>query len=191
MFYKKGGRYCAATCIYMYRWTCIHPVYICTHIHCVCVRVCLSVCAWQTWNCHYIHVETCVWFIIKLHVIFCKRATNYRALWRKMTYRYKPSYASLPPWMIYMYAVRILYTPICMYICLYLPFYLHTCVCIYVCIDMCVNRYIHTFMYVYGQISSYSCVYMLFVFIYQYTCIYVRVYIDIIIYIYWCIYRYM
>ena len=34
---------------------------------------------------------------LKLQVIFCKRATNYRALVRKMTYKDKPSYASSPP----------------------------------------------------------------------------------------------
>jgi len=34
---------------------------------------------------------------LKLQVVFCKRATNYRALLRKMTYKDKPSYASSPP----------------------------------------------------------------------------------------------
>ena len=34
---------------------------------------------------------------LKLQIIFCKRATNYRALLRKMTYEDKPSYASSPP----------------------------------------------------------------------------------------------
>jgi len=34
---------------------------------------------------------------LKLHVSFRKRATNYRALWRKMTYQDKASYASSPP----------------------------------------------------------------------------------------------
>ena len=33
----------------------------------------------------------------KLQVIFCKRATNYKALLRKMTCKNKASYASLPP----------------------------------------------------------------------------------------------
>jgi len=33
---------------------------------------------------------------LKLQIIFCKRATNYRALLRKMTYKDKPSYASSP-----------------------------------------------------------------------------------------------
>jgi len=34
---------------------------------------------------------------LKLQVIFCKRATNYRALLRKMTYKDKASYDSMPP----------------------------------------------------------------------------------------------
>jgi len=34
---------------------------------------------------------------LKLQVIFCKRATNYRALLRKMTYKDKVSYDSTPP----------------------------------------------------------------------------------------------
>ena len=34
---------------------------------------------------------------LELQVIFCKRATNYRALLRKMTYEDKASYASTPP----------------------------------------------------------------------------------------------
>jgi len=34
---------------------------------------------------------------LNLQVIFRKRATNYRALWRKMTYKDKASYGSSPP----------------------------------------------------------------------------------------------
>ena len=34
---------------------------------------------------------------LKLRVIFCKRATNYRAILREMTCKNKPSYASSPP----------------------------------------------------------------------------------------------
>jgi len=34
---------------------------------------------------------------LKLQVISCKGATNHRALWRKMTYKDKASYGSLPP----------------------------------------------------------------------------------------------
>ena len=36
---------------------------------------------------------------LKLQVIFCKRATNYRAPLQKMTSKEKASYGSLPPWM--------------------------------------------------------------------------------------------
>ena len=39
---------------------------------------------------------------LKLQVIFCKRATNYRALLRKMTYKDKPSYASSPPCSVFL-----------------------------------------------------------------------------------------
>jgi len=34
---------------------------------------------------------------LKLQVVFCKRATNYRALLQKMTYKDKASYDSTPP----------------------------------------------------------------------------------------------
>jgi len=34
---------------------------------------------------------------LKLQVIFCKRATKYRALWQKMTYQDQVSYGSSPP----------------------------------------------------------------------------------------------
>ena len=36
---------------------------------------------------------------LKSHVIFRKRATNYRVLLRKMTYKHKASYDSTPAWM--------------------------------------------------------------------------------------------
>jgi len=36
---------------------------------------------------------------LQLRVIFCKRATNYRALLRKMTYKHKASYRCWPPCM--------------------------------------------------------------------------------------------
>ena len=39
---------------------------------------------------------------LKLQVIFCKRATNYRALLRKVTHKDKPSYASSPPCKLHM-----------------------------------------------------------------------------------------
>ena len=45
---------------------------------------------------------------LKLQVIFYKRATNYRAFLREMTYKDKPSYGSLPP---------------CIAVCLYVSVY--------------------------------------------------------------------
>ena len=45
---------------------------------------------------------------LKLQVIFCKRATNYRGLLRTMTYKDKASYGSLPP---------------CIAVCLYVSVY--------------------------------------------------------------------
>jgi len=40
-----------------------------------------------------------VWGCLQFQVFFCKRATNYRALLRKMTYKDKASYGSSPPCM--------------------------------------------------------------------------------------------
>jgi len=70
---------------------------------------------------------------LKLQVIFRKRATKYRALWRKMTYEDKASYDSTPP-----------YTNICfikhrwrIYIYIYMYIYM------YICIH---NKYSHTYL---------------------------------------------
>jgi hypothetical protein len=40
-----------------------------------------------------LHLRGC----LKLQVIFCKKATNHRALLQKMTYKDKASYGSCPP----------------------------------------------------------------------------------------------
>jgi len=52
----------------------------------------------------------------KLQVIFRKRATNYRALLRKMTYKDKASYGSLPPCIHiveYAYIIFVYYMYVC------------------------------------------------------------------------------
>ena len=93
---------------------------------CVCVRVCVCVCACLSlYVCVYVCVyasvtqQACVYVhtsrptnslygksctgwrrpigCLKLQVIFRKRATNYRALSRKMTYKDKASYDSTTP----------------------------------------------------------------------------------------------
>jgi len=71
-------------------------------------RVFMSHVMYMTWSCHVYESVVCHrrpactgWRrpigCLKLQVIFCKRATNYRALLQKMTYQDKASYASLPP----------------------------------------------------------------------------------------------
>jgi len=100
----------------------------------------------------------------KLQIIFHKRATKYRALLRKMTYKDKGSYESSPPCTCLYMHINI---SICVYnICVYI-WHVSThaagsvCVCVsvsqkYICtnihIYMCV--YIHTYMSV--NIHRYS-----------------------------------
>jgi len=80
------------TKIYMRAYTCTY-IHIYTHIY---VHMCIHM--------HlHIHVYICIirWRrpigCLKLRVIFRKRATNYRALLRKITYNDQASYGSLPP----------------------------------------------------------------------------------------------
>ena len=74
-------------CAYIYMYICI---YIYTHTHlssCVCIFKNFSIATgWR-------RLIGC----LKLQVIIRKRATNYRALLRKMTYEDKASYDSTPP----------------------------------------------------------------------------------------------
>ena len=89
---------------------------------------------------------------LKLQVIFRKRTTNYRALLQKMTYEYKPSYASSP-----LCIVARLYSSVYWWILLSS---LHTnesssfagsavySLCMFTCKHTC----IHTYMYVYIHI---------------------------------------
>ena len=89
---------------------------------------------------------------LKLQVSFRKRAIIHRALLRKMTYKDKASYASLPPCMSSSSTVR-LYTH--MYVCdedpLCPPFL------------QCVNTYIHIYIYV---IRMYTCIYSAYAYVY-------------------------
>ena len=84
---------------YTFMYTAVYMnVCICTYVHII-------------YTYAYIYMNICVFVRIrrqdtgwrrligclKLQVIFCKRATNYRALLRKVAYEDKPSYASSPP----------------------------------------------------------------------------------------------
>jgi len=62
----------------------------------------------------------------KLQIIFHKRATKYRSLLRKMIYKYKGSYESSPPYMVYI-----------MYVILRICCIITSCIC-------CITRLIDT-----------------------------------------------
>ena len=139
-----------------------------------------------------------------MHIIFHKRATKYRSLLRKMTYKEKGSYKSLPPcignrsnfFLDYsdsfakgFYIVFFFFwkepsqfgEPA--YRC-YPRTYMHTCVHTYVCmyVHTCMYAYLHTNVhtyintYVYTHIRTY---------IHQYICIYTHTCMHT------CVYAYM
>ena len=76
----------------------------------------------------------------KLQIIFHKRATKYRSLLRKMTYKDKGSYESSPP-----YTTIVLFTiyNIARYICMhtYTYTYIHTYIRTYMCTRVYIHRY--------------------------------------------------
>ena len=119
---------------------------------------------------------------LKLQVIFRKRATNHRALLRKMTYKDKASYDSLPPctctkpktaavadsvmeFYIYMYIYEYIfiymYIHVYMYTCvhIYIWKYMYVCMCIHIYIYMCVFMctHTHTRKYLYQGQNSGCC----------------------------------
>jgi len=80
---------CMQMCVRVF--VCVRAV--CVHVvRAVCVHVVRAVC---------VHVVSTGWRrpirCLKLQVIFRKRATNYRALLRKMTCKNKASYGFAPP----------------------------------------------------------------------------------------------
>ena len=102
------------TCTYIPR--CIVCMYICM---CMYVRMYESMYMYVcTYVRYYVRCKGC----LKLQVSFCKRATNYRALLRKMTYKVQASYAFLPT---------------CMHVCTYECMYVCMYVCVYVCMHAC------------------------------------------------------
>ena len=87
----------------------------------------------------------------KLQIIFHKRATKYRSLLRKMSYKDKGSYESSPP---------------CTKICqgLFIKIYIK----IYMCINMYINIFVHMYICSFIRIN---------VWLYVYTYIYINTYI--------------
>jgi len=84
----------------------------------VCMHVCMYVCIVTRVNKHKIALTVTGWRrpigCLELQVIFRKRATDYRALLRKMTSKDKASYASSPPCMSHLHASHLIYAPPCM-----------------------------------------------------------------------------
>ena len=112
---------CACMCKYTWYNECIYMnLYVCMYVRvdfCPWIRACMCT---YTWYC--IREYDTGWRrhigCLKLLVMFRKRATNYRALLRKLTYKDKASYDPTPPCMI-----------LCVYCVCFCP---HTAVFIYV-----------------------------------------------------------
>jgi len=107
---------------------------------CVCVCVCMCVCVCVMIRHQTRCVSICTFGVHvyayrvakthKLQIIFRKRATNCRALLRKMTYKDKASYASSPPCIsCFMWVCGIKRNG---YVCA------PVCVCVRVCVCVCV-----------------------------------------------------
>jgi len=94
---------------------------------CVCVCVCVRVCVYKTRSVGVSSIPSNAatgWRRLsgssKLQIIFHKRATKYRSLLLKMTYKDKASYESSPP------CIRRTYVCACVYVCV--------CVCVCACV---------------------------------------------------------
>ena len=92
---------CITVLRYICPWATIY-IYVYMYIPCMCnayVSVLRYICPW-TYLCICL-LPTTGWRrligCLTLQVIFCKRATNYRSLLRKMIYEDKAPYASTPP----------------------------------------------------------------------------------------------
>ena len=111
---------------------------------------------------------------LKLHVIFRKRVTNYRALLWKMTYKDKASYDSTPPCVavsLFLSMCVSIYVQVYVYIYMYAYIHIYTCVCVYIYMYMCMYMYVRmcihihityiyiTYLYSYTYIARYVCRY--------------------------------
>ena len=110
----------------------------------------------------FIHMILTGWWrpigCLELQLIFRKRATNCRALLRKMTYKDKASYGSSPPctwceWCIVVFVdvceflVVVVYVCSCVCVCVCVwvfsvRWWVCACVCVCVCICVCDSAYV-------------------------------------------------
>jgi len=119
--YKNIYMWICMLCVWkMYQSYCryLHVYYTYVHIH-MCIYICASACSaceicLRNLVCIYIYSRICIYTYVSMHIytgwrrligslklqiIFHKRATKYRSLLQKMTYKDKGSYESLPPCM--------------------------------------------------------------------------------------------
>ena len=115
----------------------------------------------------YVCVYTCIYLLLhsqgtgfrrligclKLQVIFRKRATNYRALLRKIPCEDKTSYGSSPPCTVLINHHAHTHThththtyPTRAYIWLHVN--VHTCGCVYICKSICICIHMCTYMHI-------------------------------------------
>ena len=124
------------------------------------------------------------WTYPNLQIIFHKRATKYRLLLRKKTYKDKRSHESPPPCSTVKTHIYTSYEYMCIYT------HMFTCRCIYV------NTYIYIYIYIFIYIFMYTRIYIhifidTHIYTYIHTHIYTNIYIYIYIYIHIYIYIYM
>jgi len=127
---SRISTFCMCVRVYVFVCTCVR-VCVCVYIYisytCICCQCAIPCAALSTgWR----RLGGC----LNLQVIFCKRATNYRALLWKMTYEDKASYDSTPPCT----RLSASLTPcVCVCVCVCVC----ACVCVWMCV--CVCAYIH------------------------------------------------
>ena len=141
---------------------------------CVCVRVCVCVYIYRYMRIYTEHMQSdnmlkmhTGWRrligCLKLQVIFCKRATNHRALLQKTTFKDTASYGSSPP------CIRCTHV-VCRRSCCskikhtYSYIYTHTNMyvraCVYACVCVCVCIYTHTCTHTHTRTHKYICIYI-------------------------------
>ena len=125
-----------------------------------------------------------------MQVSFRQRATNYRALLRKMTYKDKTSYGSSPPCSADAKALQMALEKFLNMLrnfsvenflkCVY---YIYTCIHIYIYQNIFIYMYIYVHIYI--RMYIYIHIYIrIYIHIYIYICIYIYIYIYVYIYIY-------
>jgi len=208
-------RLCICMHIYLHACKCtlkdVHVFVYTTHNSDICICkytwICIRMQIFQyTFTCMHIYVHAYTYSSIftctdtgwrrligsrKMQIIFHKRATKYRSLLQKMTYKNRGSYESSPPctmWYIFLnifvyttHKVSQIHEYIYEYVSPYFCTYIHTCTYTWICICM------HIYMQACKCIFKCTCIY---VHMYVYVCICICIY-NTGIYINMCIHIYI